>query len=207
MPADPAPVPAPVPVASSAPPRDRLVETAAHLFSRDGFHATGIDRVLAEAGVAKMTLYKHFRSKDELVAAVLDRRNAEVLAEVEAAVGAAPDARGRLLAPFDVLGSWCGGSAFEGCLFANAASEYGRRDDPVHAAAARNKRGIRDLLLREARSAGAPDPEALADELLLLHEGAIAVAYVLGDDGAAPRARALAQRAADRALGGGGACS
>jgi AcrR family transcriptional regulator len=202
-----APAPAAPASAPPVPPRDRLVDTAARLFSRDGFHATGIDRVLAEAGVAKMTLYKHFRSKDELVAAVLDRRSAGVLAAVEEAVAAASDARGRLLALFDVLATWCGGPSFEGCLFANAASEYGRREDPVHAAAARSKRGIRDLLLREAVAARAPDPAALADELMLLHEGAIAVAYVTGDDGAAARARDLAGRAVDRVLGGGPPCS
>jgi AcrR family transcriptional regulator len=72
---------------ASTPKRDLLMDTAADLFYRDGYHAVGIDRILAEAGLAKMTLYHHFASKDELIVAVLERRGRAIGAEIEATTG------------------------------------------------------------------------------------------------------------------------
>ena len=84
--------------------RDHLVETALGLFMRDGFHATGIDAILAEAGVAKMTLYNHFKSKDELILAALRLRDEQFLEWLVSAVEARADKpRGRLLALFGAL--------------------------------------------------------------------------------------------------------
>ncbi|MDJ0935396.1 MAG: helix-turn-helix domain-containing protein, partial [Kiloniellales bacterium] len=105
--------------------RDHLVDTAAKLFARHGFHATGIDRILAEAGVAKMTLYKHFRSKDELILAALRRRDEEFRNWFRRRVEARADApRARLLAVFDVLAEWFEQPDFAGCTFVAAAAEF-----------------------------------------------------------------------------------
>ena len=107
--------------------RDHLVETAAELFRRNGYHATGIDRILAESGCAKMTLYKHFRSKDELILAALRRRDEQFRnALMRAVERRAESPRGRLLAVFERLGELIAEPDFSGCMFVNAAG----RSDP-----------------------------------------------------------------------------
>ncbi len=179
--------------------REQLVDTALRLFYRDGFHATGIDKILAEAGVARMTLYKHFKSKDDLVLAALRRRDEQFRTWFERAVeqrGATP--RARLVAIFDALDDWFAGRAFpggefHGCAFVNAAAEFSDPDQPAHRAAAEHKRLLRDYTSRLAAAAGADDPAALAGELMLLAEGATVTAHVCGDRRAARRAKAIAE--------------
>ena len=174
--------------------RDILVETALDLFYRDGFHATGIDRVLAEAGVAKMTLYKHFRSKDELIVAALrlhDRRFREWF--VVAVESRAKKPRKRLLAIFSVLAEWMNGDSFQGCAFAKAAAEYGDPANPIHRAGVEHKRYMLYFIVEQARAAGARNPRKLANGLMLLVEGAIATAQVTGDRDAADHARKAAK--------------
>ena len=105
--------------------REHLVETALRLFYEKGFHATGIDTILAESGVAKMTLYKYFKSKDDLILAALELRDRRWMGWFGGELkrrGKTP--RQRLLAVFDILGDWFGQDEFRGCLFLNAASEY-----------------------------------------------------------------------------------
>lgn len=180
--------------------REQVVEAASKLFARDGFHATGVDRIVEEAGVARMTLYKHFKTKDDLILAVLRQREAQFLTwfkdEVEARAGSPGE---RLLASFDVLGEWFAGRAFPdrgftGCLFINASAEYSDLSDPVHRLAAEHKRLLMDFLRELARAAGARDPEALAKALQLLQEGAIVMAHVSGDLASAKTAKAVARR-------------
>jgi AcrR family transcriptional regulator len=186
---------------AASPRRDELVDRALELFYRHGFHATGIDRVLAEAGVAKMTLYKHFRSKDELILAALRRRDERFrtwfMREVERR---GRSARERLLVVFDILQAWFQSREFRGCMFVHAAAEFHDLDDPIHAAASEHKRLIRDFLGQLAREAGAADPGRLAGALNLLFEGAIAVAHVAGDDRAASDARRTAEVLIEGAL-------
>ena len=185
--------------------REQLVETAKRLFYRDGIRATGVDRVLEEAGVARMTLYNHFPGKEDLVLAALESRSEEFrgwfLGEVERRT---LDPRGRLLAVFDVLDDWIrgetAGAGFAGCAFIRAASEFAEPDDPVHRLAAAHKAAFRRDLGGLARAAGAAAPEELAAALLLLVDGAIVTAQVSGDLEAAGQARALAQLALAEAL-------
>lgn len=179
--------------------RDDLIDTALRLFYTHGFHATGIDKILAESGVAKMTLYKHFRSKDDLVLAALQRRDEQFRTWLMNAMEqAAPDPRGRLLALFDALDDWFNERAipvigFHGCAFIKAASEYDAPDHPVHLACAEHKRLIVDYLSELAGAAGAGDPKALAEQLALLKEGAIVTAQVRGMSDAAQQAKPIAQ--------------
>lgn len=180
--------------------RDHLVDTAARLFARHGFHATGIDRILAEAGVAKMTLYNHFRSKDELILAALRRKDEAFrnwfMRRVEAKAEAP---RARLLALFDVLGEWFDQPDFTGCTFAAAAAEFHSAEDPIHAAAAEHKRLLLAYVQGLADEAGAKDPAGLSQALGLLMEGAIALAHVCGDDNL-KAARRTAKLLIDEAL-------
>jgi AcrR family transcriptional regulator len=178
-----------------------LVDTALNLFSRYGFHATGIDRILSESGVAKMTLYKHFKSKDELILAALRRRDELhrnwFMREVER-LAAAP--RDRLVALFTALEAWFQSDEFTGCCFINATAEYGDKDDPIHAAAAEHKRLIRAYILELAEAAEVKDSEELTDQLMLLMEGAIVSAQVTGDAAPAQQARSAAEVLIGRAV-------
>ncbi len=166
--------------------RDHLVNTALEMFCRDGFHATGIDKILAEAGVAKMTIYNHFRSKDELILAVLRRRDERFRHWFVRAVE-------RLLAIFDGLEEWFGRPDFTGCTFINAAAEYTAQHDPIHAFSAEHKRLVEGYVRELAQAAEAADPETLAGSLMLLIEGAIALAHVTGTSDWARHARAAAE--------------
>jgi AcrR family transcriptional regulator len=170
--------------------RDHLVQTALRLFQRDGFHATGIDRIVAESGVAKMTLYKHFKSKDELILAALRRRDEEFRHWFMGAVESrASTPRERLLAIFDVLDDWFADPQFKGCTFINASSEFGDKDDPVHVTCAEHKRHVFGFVRDLTAAAGAKDPRALAMGLTLLMEGAAVMVHVAGQADAARRAR------------------
>jgi AcrR family transcriptional regulator len=159
--------------------REHLLDTAQKLFARDGYHAVGIDTVLAEAGVAKMTLYNHFKSKEELIAAMLERRAAEIAAEIIVRVEAADGgARGRVLAVFTWLEDWFRGPGFHGCLFVKAASEYPLADDLPRRAAVAFKSACDRLLSGLCAELGVAEPEALARQLALLVEGATVLAFI-----------------------------
>lgn len=179
--------------------KEHLVETAVKLFGQEGFHATGIDRILQEAGVARMTLYKHFRSKEELIVAALRRRDEQFRIWFKTFIertGGSPAER--LLASFDALEEWFAGKAFSGlpftgCYFINASAEFSDHSHPVHRVAAEHKRLILEYLRLLASSAGARDPDSLAWSISLLHEGAIVTAQVSGDDNAAAGAKEIAR--------------
>lgn len=174
--------------------KEHLVKTAANLFNRNGFHATGIDMILSEAGVAKMTLYNNFPSKDALIVAALDRRNADHLKWLRETVEAkAVTPAGRLLALFDALDDWFSNEDFHGCPFLKASGEYEDRNDPVHKAALNHKGQLLSFIRELADQATAPDPVKLAGEIYLLMEGATTVAQLTGDLSTARRAKAAAE--------------
>ncbi len=191
--------------------RDQLVESALELFAREGFHATGIDKVLDAAGVAKMTLYKHFRSKEELILAALrlrdERWRNQFMRGVEKR---AKDPKDRLLAIFDEMGRWFGEATFSGCMFINASAEYADHSDPIHAASAEHKRLVEQYIrglveqagLEEGPGAGAG---ALAAQLCLLMEGAVVYTQVCPDENrgcAAATAKQAARVLIDHAFAG-----
>ncbi len=174
--------------------RERILETAYELFSRHGTRAVGVDRIIAESGAAKMTLYRNFASKDELIIAFLERRGERwtrgwLQAEVEGRGGTAAE---RLLAIFDVFGEWFGREDFEGCSFINVMLEVVDPDDPVHEATVRHLSLIRDYLRGLAAEAGIADADAFARQWHILMKGSI-VAAGEGDRDAAARARELGE--------------
>ncbi len=180
-------------------PRERILDAASVAFYRRGIRAVGVDSVIAEAGVAKATLYRHFPSKDALVQAFLERRDRRWRAWFEEAVDRlAPDPAARPLAVFDALGEWFASDDFRGCAFINAAVEITDPGHPARAAVREHERRLADHLLRLCREAGLDDPEGASAALFLLVEGAIVCALVEGDGAAAARA----QTAAERLLGG-----
>ncbi|HEX6460328.1 MAG TPA: TetR/AcrR family transcriptional regulator [Thermoleophilaceae bacterium] len=180
--------------------RARVVDTAYELFSVHGIRAVGVDRISAEAGVTKKTLYSHFRSKGDLVLAFLDEREqrwtrAWLEAEIERL---APTPGDRLLTLFDVLDKWFRRRDFEGCSFISTLLETQAQDGPVHRECRRQLDLIRAMLEEHARQAGAHDPESTGYQVQILMMGAI-VSATRGDKTAARRARALAALLVDAA--------
>jgi len=185
----------------ASPRREHLIDTAARLFNEHGYHATGIDRILAEAGVAKMTLYNHFRSKDELILAVLRRRDETFRNSlIRALERRAETPRERLAAIFDVLQEWFRSDAFHGCMFINASAEYGAPDSAIRAAACEHKRLLAAYIEGLAREAGAGEPAELAAEIALLMEGAIVSAQINCDCAAAAQAKRAAATLIEAAI-------
>ncbi|MBM7060937.1 TetR/AcrR family transcriptional regulator [Pseudomonas sp. UL073] len=173
--------------------REQLVQTAFELFSREGYHATGIDRILAESGVAKMTLYKHFKSKDELIVAVLEQRRLHMLEVMgETLHGLGP--REALLAVFDRIHEMISQEHFCGCLFIHAAAEFHDREHSIHREAALQKALTEAHFLRCLEGLQAPQPERLARQLQFLMEGAMAMAHVMGPGNQALEAKAAAEQ-------------
>lgn len=174
--------------------RSDLLDTAWRLFYRDGYQRVGIDTLLAEAGVAKKTLYHHFASKDDLIVALLDEQAATNIAELDArigVVGSKPEAR--FLAVFDWLSDWVEGRDFNGCAFTRAFSEFPEEKHPVHQAAWRFKAEIHRRLLKLAEECHAKRPARLADAAQLLIEGAIIVAHGSGRRDSAASAKNTVQ--------------
>ncbi len=172
------------------PARERLIAAALALFDEEGFHAVGIDRILRCAGVAKMTLYNHFPSKQALIVTVLERKMEDFFAWLDSALDDPKlTPRERLLAVFDAMSQWHGGPDFRGCLFLKASGECPDYEDPVHAVAAEHKRRSLANLTALAMDAGAASPRLLAQRLLLLCEGATSLAQILGGAEAARQAR------------------
>jgi AcrR family transcriptional regulator len=177
----------------SSPKRDHLMATAWRLFYRDGYRAVGIDTILAEAGVAKMTLYNHFSSKEELIIAILKKRDLEFRESILAKVASAgPDPEKRLLAVFDWVEGWFGSEDFRGCAFIRALSEYPEPTHPIHQTAWSHKEAVHVALTQLCTQAGAKDPAGLANTLSLLIDGAIVAAHATRTTTPAVEARATA---------------
>jgi len=172
--------------------RDRLLDAAERLIYRGGIHGTGVDTILAEASVARMSLYNQFGNKDGLVLAALERRDRRWMGWYEARVTAlAPAGGGRVLAMFDALDEWFREPDFHGCAFINAAGEIGDPGHEVRHLVARHKLALARFVTMVAREAGA---EPLARSLFLLIEGAIVSAMVEDRPDAARDARTAAAR-------------
>jgi AcrR family transcriptional regulator len=172
--------------------RQRILEAAYDLFARRGIRDVGIDEVISKAGVAKATLYRHFRSKDELVLAFLERRDKVWTREwfVVEAERRGSNAEERLLAFFEIFDEWFRRNDYEGCSFINALLEMGFAH-PIGAASARHLENIRSVLRDLADEAGLRDPDEFAHSFQLLMKGSV-VAAGGGDLDAAGRARAMA---------------
>jgi AcrR family transcriptional regulator len=183
--------------------REQLVETAERLFYREGFHATGVDRVIAEAGVARMTLYKHFSSKDELVIAVLRRRAERYWSGLTTAVETT-QARGhcRVLAMLDAHGEWLAHEGAQGCMFMKALGEYAGHGDQVVDVAAENKRRLLAFVRGLLEADGLAMNAGLVEQIAMLVEGATTLVHAR-----LPEPRAAAQQtrhAAEQLIGASG---
>jgi AcrR family transcriptional regulator len=181
--------------------RDKLIDTALRLFAQHGYRATGIDTIIAEAGVAKMTLYHHFKSKDELIVAALRRRDTEWREWfIQRATKLAESPRERLLAVFDVMEEWFRNKDYHGCSFGQAATEFRDPKHSVHKMASEHKQKMLAYFRELAAAAGAKDPELLAQQISLLVEGAVIHMEVFREPQVARIADAAAQKLMVEAL-------
>lgn len=154
--------------------RDRILETAFRLFYAHGLRAVGVDRIIAESGVAKATFYKHFPAKDDLVLAYLDRVDGVWTGQLKAAAAAAgPAPANQLVGLFDALTSACRRDGYRGCAFINAAAES-VPGTPVHDRTVAHKAAVLAWVRDLASEAGASDPDMLARSLTLLLDGGLA---------------------------------
>ncbi|KLU08873.1 TetR/AcrR family transcriptional regulator [Kocuria sp. SM24M-10] len=158
--------------------RDRILDAAETLFFQEGIAVTGVDRVAASAGVAIVTLYKHFGSKDNLLREVLSRRLDAWTQHWDAAVAGAGSAEERLLAVFDAVETFrAAAGPTQWCCFLATASERPApedgRSDPVFELIRQDTRIVTDRLTGLARDAGHEDPAATASTLLLLYNGVL----------------------------------
>ncbi|PDT79718.1 TetR/AcrR family transcriptional regulator [Sinorhizobium sp. BJ1] len=159
--------------------RDHLLETALRLFNQHGYHATGVDLIIAEAGVAKTTLYRHFETKEDLILAALERRDEEDRNAMRAFVEQhASDLVERLLVTFDFLETTVRDKQFRGCIFVSAAGEHKDTVNAVFRAAVMHKRLVIAYFEELAHAARFAEPKRIATEINLLHEGAMAVAQM-----------------------------
>ena len=167
-------------MANKVPPRQKLFDTAAHLFYRHGYRAIGVDTLAAESGIGKMTLYRHYPSKDDLIVAYLQDSNEVFWENFEQITKDAPTPREKLLAFFESLQGYVSSPACHGCPFINVATEYPERDHPGHKVGLEHKQSVRARFHELAQQAGARQPEVLADQLSLLMDGAYVASRMFG---------------------------
>jgi len=161
--------------------RERILDTASELFYQEGSRAVGIDTVIAESGVAKMSLYRSFRSKDELIGAWLEARNQRYWEWFDGIVRQHPGRpREQLRALILAMAKRTTKPSYRGCPFLNTALDYAASQHPGHQLAIRHKQTLASRLLRICRQLGARDPAALSRQLVLLINGAQATAGMLG---------------------------
>ena len=155
--------------------RQRILQTASRLFYERGIRAVGVDTIVAEAGVAKTTLYQHFRTKDDLIEAYLRASDEELRVWLATVTGASDEPpEERLLAVFRQMGDWVARAGFRGCGFINASAELADPDHPGFIVAAAHKEHVQGAFATLAREAGIDGADRFAGELMLLLDGAFA---------------------------------
>lgn len=182
-----------LPMTPTPDPVNRLLATTESLVYRDGIHGTGVDAIVKASGVSRKTVYAHFGSKDVLVEAALRARHDRWMHWFRTrTLATGQDAAARLLGMFDVLTTWFIDPGYHGCAFLNAAGEIGDPESAIRMLAKEHKADL--LVFIQETASGLDLPlaarDALARQWLILIDGAIAVAMVSGNPGAARDAQA-----------------
>ncbi|WP_025564495.1 MULTISPECIES: TetR/AcrR family transcriptional regulator [unclassified Psychromonas] len=168
------------------PRKQHLIDTALILFNQFGYHATGIDLILAESGVSKATLYKHFRSKEALILAALQLRHEQVVSKLQAKIEDNKsqkyvDPVDNVLFIFDDLNEWFNSDTFFGCNFINVSAEYADPNHPINIFAAKHKQIIVNIIAEQLTTKENNQvSQQKADQVGLLIEGAIVMAHTRG---------------------------
>lgn len=174
--------------------RERILRTAADLFYRQGVRAVGVDLIIDRAGVAKTSLYRHFRTKDELIAAFLRREDEDFWATWEETAARHPDdAAGELAAQLHWIGERVGRPGYRGCPQINVAAEFPSADHPAREVATAHKQELRRRLEEIARRMGAARPQVLGAQLAVLVNGAFVSTSILAPEEAVAVLQAAAE--------------
>ena len=177
----------------ATPMREHILGVAANLFSNRGINATSVDTIVAEAGIAKVTLYKYFKSKEQLIVEYLRQYDDNLWKRLKEATGKSETApKAKLAGLVDAILDWIGDEDFKGFAFINATVEFPQLESTVHQTSIEFARTLRDTLTQLAREAGIRKPEALALQLALVIEGAAITETTQRGSGAVEHARELA---------------
>ncbi len=161
-------------------PKERLFASAARLFYQQGYRAVGVDLIAADSGIGKMTLYRHFSSKEDLIIAFLRASNEEFWTHFEYAIREAHAPREQLKAFFVSLQAYTTSAACLGCPFINVITEYPEQESLMHQVAVQHKTTVRERFARIAKEGNIEHSERLADALMLLMDGAYVAARLFG---------------------------
>ena len=175
-------------------PRERLLATAERLVYASSIQGTGVDAIVRESGTARKSFYLYFDSKEALIAEALRRRDDRWMAWYEqGTLASAATPAQQLLGMFDVLRSWFTDGNYYGCAFLNAAGEIKTPDNEIFKVSRMHKERLLEFIKSLCEQAGAPDADALSRQLLVLVDGAIAVALVSGQPDPADDAKSVAE--------------
>jgi len=174
--------------------RDIILDVTEKLIYKSGIAATGMDLLVKTAGVSRKSIYRYFANKEELTVAALQRRDVRWMQWYRSEVGKGETSAARLLNLFSVLKSWFVSEGFRGCAFINTSGETGDPTDPVRQVAREHKQKLLDYVLELCIEHGIEDPQTAARQLLILIDGAITVALLMGDHGAADNAQCVARK-------------
>ena len=181
-------------------PRDQVFQTAARLFYQNGYRAIGVDTIAAESGIGKMTLYRHYPSKDDLIVAYLKDSDEVFWNGFEQLTKNAATPREKLMAFFEGVQDYVTTPACYGCPFLNVSTEYPETDYPGHQVAIEHKQSVRVKFRQLAKEAGAKKPDILADQLFLLMDGAYMASRMFGTKNPAAHLTEAARVLIDAAL-------
>jgi AcrR family transcriptional regulator len=181
-------------------PKEKVFRTASRLFYQNGYRAIGVDTLAAESGIGKMTLYRHYPSKDDLIVAYLKDSDELFWSNFEQITKDASTPREKLLSFFQSLQDYVKTPACYGCPFLNVATEYPEVDYPGHQVALEHKQSVRARFRQLAKEAGVKKPDVLADQLFLLMDGAYMAARMFGTKNPAAHLAEAAQTLIDSAI-------
>ena len=167
-------------------PKEKLFQTATRLFYQHGYRSIGVDTIAAESGIGKMTLYRHYPSKDDLIIAYLRDSNRLFWDQFELITRNAPTSREKIQVFFEALQSYVLSPVCYGCPFINIAAEYPEAEYSGHQVALEHKQSVLARFHQLSEEAGARDPAALANALFLLMDGAYVAARMFGSSTRSP---------------------
>lgn len=173
--------------------QDKILQTAEQLIYTNGIHAMGMDLLVRTSGVARKSIYRYYATKEDVAVNALSARDVRWMNWFRTETDKATNPEARILEMFTVLKGWFESEGFRGCAFINTAGEIGDAEDPIRQLAKIHKQKLFDYTLELSLQLNIEQPEALAKQLLILIDGAITLALVMGDHSAADSARDMAQ--------------
>lgn len=173
--------------------QDKILQTAEQLIYTNGIHAMGMDLLVRTSGVARKSIYRYYATKEDVAVNALSARDVRWMHWFRSEVDKATHPEARILEMFTVLKGWFESEGFRGCAFINTAGEIGDAADPIRQLAKAHKQKLFDYALELCQELNVDQPETLAKQLLILIDGAITLALVMGDHSAADSARDMAQ--------------